>query len=168
MPLHIIDTAGLRRSEDKVEQIGIQRAWDEIRNADQILVVVDSTTTDILDPISDWPDLIQQLTGNVGITIVRNKIDITGEAADHQLVDSEQGVLPLFRIAANTGDGLSALTEHLKQCMGFSSQTDGQFIARRRHLDALESASTHIYSGEQQLREYAAGEILAEELRIAQ
>jgi tRNA modification GTPase len=168
MPLHIIDTAGLRRSEDKVEQIGIQRAWDEIRNADQVLVVVDSTTTDILDPISDWPDLIQQLTGNVGITIVRNKIDITGEAADHQLVDSEQGVLPLFRIAANTGDGLSALTEHLKQCMGFSSQTDGQFIARRRHLDALESASTHIYSGEQQLREYAAGEILAEELRIAQ
>lgn len=168
MPLHIIDTAGLRDSEDKVEQIGIQRAWDEIRGADQILVVVDSTTTKTLDPYSEWPDFMQELPDNVGITVVRNKIDITGEASGPELINSKHGTIPLFRITANNGDGILPLTEHLKKCMGFSSQTDGQFIARRRHLDALESASTHIHSGEQQLLDYAAGEILAEELRIAQ
>lgn len=168
MPLHIIDTAGLRDSVDKVEQIGIQRAWEEIRGADQILIVIDGTTTADIDPFNVWPEFMRQLPENVGITVVRNKIDVTGEDAGLQLVKTEHGDVPIFRIAANTGEGLNPLTEHLKQCMGYASQTDGQFIARRRHLDALEKASIHIHSGQQQLLEFAAGEILAEELRIAQ
>ena len=168
MPLHIIDTAGLRESDDKVEQIGIQRAWDEIRGADQILIMVDSTTTDELDPFIVWPEFMQQLPDNIGVTLVRNKIDMTGEAAEQLTVFTSQGDIPVFKIAANSGHGIEALTEHLKQCMGYSSQSDGQFIARRRHLDALEKASEHVLSGQQQLLDYAAGEILAEELRIAQ
>ena len=168
MPLHIIDTAGLRDSDDKVEQIGIQRAWEEIHGADQILVMVDSTTTQELDPHVVWPEFMQQIPDNIGVTLIRNKIDVTGETAGRITTSTSESDVPVFGIAANSGQGIDALTEHLKQCMGYSSQNDGQFIARRRHLDALDKASTHILSGQQQLLEFAAGEILAEELRIAQ
>ncbi|WP_100657549.1 tRNA uridine-5-carboxymethylaminomethyl(34) synthesis GTPase MnmE [Alteromonas flava] len=168
MPLHIIDTAGLRESDDKVEQIGIQRAWEEINKADRVLMVVDATTTTEINPEILWPEFVAQLPTNVGITLLRNKVDLTGEDTSPALVVTERGEIPVYKIAANTQIGMQELTEHLKQCMGYSSQTDGQFIARRRHLNALNQAAEHIAIGEQQLLQNAAGEILAEELRIAQ
>ncbi|GAB3919052.1 hypothetical protein GCM10029976_004820 [Kribbella albertanoniae] len=79
MPLHIIDTAGLREASDEVERIGIERAWQEIEQADRVLFMVDGTTTDAVDPAEIWPEFIARLPAKLPITVVRNKADITGE-----------------------------------------------------------------------------------------
>jgi len=164
MPLHIIDTAGLRDATDKVEQIGIERAWQEILQADRVLFMVDSTTTPATDPAEIWPDFIARIPAQLGITVIRNKADLTGES-----IGSEQnGKYPLFRLSAKDKTGLDELREHLKSCMGFEANVEGSFIARRRHLDALARASDHLAIGEQQLHDHLAGELLAEELRITQ
>ncbi|GLT20291.1 tRNA modification GTPase MnmE [Vibrio zhanjiangensis] len=164
MPLHIIDTAGLRDASDEVEKIGIERAWDEIEQADRVLFMVDGTTTDATDPKEIWPDFVDRLPSNIGMTVIRNKADQTGEDIGICHVNSPT----LIRLSARTGQGVEALRHHLKQCMGFSGNNEGGFMARRRHLEALEQAAEHLHIGQQQLEGYMAGEILAEELRIAQ
>ncbi|MCH1926554.1 tRNA uridine-5-carboxymethylaminomethyl(34) synthesis GTPase MnmE [Shewanella sp. C32] len=164
MPLHIIDTAGLRDTEDTVERIGIERAWAEIDTADRVLFMVDGTDTNAVDPKEIWPDFVDRLPANLGITVVRNKADLTGEMVDNS---TEQGY-PVFRISAKTGAGVNELKQHLKQLMGFNSSTEGSFIARRRHLDALQTASEHLALGKEQLEVFLAGELLAEELRLTQ
>ncbi|WP_166268634.1 tRNA uridine-5-carboxymethylaminomethyl(34) synthesis GTPase MnmE [Marinobacter caseinilyticus] len=166
MPLHVIDTAGLRESLDEVEQIGIARAWDEIRQADRILLMVDATTTDKTTPLEIWPDFIDQLPKTAPVTIIRNKVDLNGEAVG--ITEPGHGAAPVVRLAAKSADGLEVLREHLKQCMGFASSTEGGFLARRRHLDALERARESLLQGQRQLEGYGAGELLAEDLRAAQ
>ncbi|MBS9999055.1 tRNA uridine-5-carboxymethylaminomethyl(34) synthesis GTPase MnmE [Vibrio alginolyticus] len=164
MPLHIIDTAGLRDASDEVEKIGIERAWDEIAQADRVLFMVDGTTTDATDPKDIWPDFVDRLPDNIGITVIRNKADQTGEDMGICHVNNPT----LIRLSAKTGAGVVALRDHLKECMGFSGNSEGGFMARRRHLDALERAAQHLQIGQEQLEGYMAGEILAEELRITQ
>ncbi|WP_394132298.1 tRNA uridine-5-carboxymethylaminomethyl(34) synthesis GTPase MnmE [Shewanella maritima] len=164
MPLHIIDTAGLRDTTDTVEQIGIERAWDEIATADRVLFMVDGTTTDAIDPHDIWPDFIDRLPKNLGVTVVRNKADLTGEALDHT---TEQGN-EVYRISAKTSLGVDELKQHLKSLMGYQSNLEGGFIARRRHLEALDLASSHLQLGKEQLEVFQAGELLAEELRMCQ
>ncbi|MDN3608633.1 tRNA uridine-5-carboxymethylaminomethyl(34) synthesis GTPase MnmE [Vibrio ostreicida] len=164
MPLHIIDTAGLRDASDEVERIGIERAWDEIEQADRVLFMVDGTTTDETDPKQIWPDFIDRLPKNLGITVIRNKADQTNEALGICHVNDPT----LIRLSAKTGQGVESLRTHLKECMGFAGANEGGFMARRRHLEALESAARHLDIGQQQLEGYMAGEILAEELRITQ
>ena len=164
MPLHIIDTAGLREASDEVEQIGIERAWQEIEQADRVLFMVDSTTTNETDPEKLWPEFIERLPKNMPVTVIRNKADLTGEALGY----SEEEGYALIQLSARTGEGVTLLREHLKQAMGFSSSTEGGFLARRRHLQALEKASEHLNNGQYQLITFHAGELLAEELRLAQ
>ncbi|MGO1295924.1 MAG: tRNA uridine-5-carboxymethylaminomethyl(34) synthesis GTPase MnmE [Vibrio sp.] len=164
MPLHIIDTAGLRDSTDEVEKIGIERAWDEINQADRVLFMVDGTTTDATDPKDIWPDFVDRLPEHIGMTVIRNKVDQTEETLG--LTEKDDSML--IRLSAKTGQGVETLRDHLKDCMGFSSYQEGGFMARRRHLDALERASEHLLTGREQLEGYMAGEILAEELRITQ
>ncbi|WEM42301.1 tRNA uridine-5-carboxymethylaminomethyl(34) synthesis GTPase MnmE [Photobacterium sp. DA100] len=164
MPLHIIDTAGLREASDEVERIGIERAWEEIQQADRVLFMVDSTTTDATDPTEIWPEFIERLPEGLGITVIRNKVELTGEDAGICHVNNPT----LIRLSARTGDGVEPLREHLKECMGFAGTTEGGFMARRRHLDALERAASHLETGKEQLEGFMAGEILAEELRLAQ
>ncbi|WP_434340928.1 tRNA uridine-5-carboxymethylaminomethyl(34) synthesis GTPase MnmE [Motilimonas cestriensis] len=164
MPLHIIDTAGLRESPDVVEQIGIERAWQEINNADRVLFMLDGTTTDELDPAKIWPDFVERLPKNIGMTVIRNKADLTGET----LAITEDHGHPVYRISAKTGLGLESLREHLKKIMGYQGNSEGGFMARRRHLEALNIASHHVDNGKEQLEVYMAGELLAEELRLAQ
>ncbi len=166
MPLHIIDTAGLRESPDEVEQIGIARAWDEIAQADRILLMVDATTTEQTEPHEIWPDFIDRLPANAPVTVVRNKVDLSSETVG--LTDTDSGTAPVIRLAAKSSDGLEVLRDHLKQCMGFASTTEGGFLARRRHLDALERARDNLLQGQGQLEGYGAGELLAEDLRAAQ
>jgi tRNA modification GTPase len=166
MPLHIIDTAGLRDSPDEVEQIGIARAWDEIRQADRILLLVDATTTPETDPHLLWPDFIDQLPPDAPLTVIRNKVDLTAEPTG--IEEPTADAAPVVRIAAKSSGGLEVLRDHLKQCMGFASTTEGGFIARRRHLDALERAQVSLWQGQDQLQGYGAGELLAEDLRAAQ
>ena len=164
MPLHIIDTAGLRDATDQVEQIGIERAWQEIAQADRVLFMVDGTTTTDTDPHAIWPDFIDRLPANLGVTVIRNKADLTGEPMTPDLSSHS----PVYRLSAKTGAGIAALREHLKQCIGFDASTEGSFLARRRHLDALDRAAEHLSIGQEQLHSYIAGEILAEELRLTQ
>lgn len=166
MPLHIIDTAGLRDSPDEVEQIGIARAWDEIAQADRILLMVDATTTDQTEPHEIWPDFIDRLPANAPVSVVRNKVDLSSETVG--FTDTDGSSAPVIRLAAKSSDGLEVLRDHLKQCMGFASTTEGGFLARRRHLDALERARENLLQGQGQLEGYGAGELLAEDLRAAQ
>ncbi|WP_299809872.1 tRNA uridine-5-carboxymethylaminomethyl(34) synthesis GTPase MnmE [uncultured Shewanella sp.] len=164
MPLHIIDTAGLRDTADTVEKIGIERAWDEIKTADRVLFMVDGTTTAAVDPHEIWPDFIDRLPNNLGVTVVRNKADLTGE----DLAITQEVGHSIYRISAKTGLGVEDLKQHLKSLMGYQSNLEGGFIARRRHLEALDLASSHLMLGKEQLEVYQAGELLAEELRMCQ
>lgn len=165
MPLHIIDTAGLRDSPDEVEQIGIQRAWQEIQQADRVLLMVDSRSTDQFDPHTIWPEFMAQLDDPNKVTLIRNKIDLSQEPAGlTQLASGSTSV----GISAATGAGMDALKQHLKDVMGFSETGESGFTARRRHLDALTRAQRFIESGKAQLEGFAAGELLAEDLRHCQ
>jgi len=165
MPLHIIDTAGLRESPDEVEQIGIQRAWQEIQQADRVLLLIDSRQSQLTNPREIWPEFVEKLQDPSKITLVRNKIDLSNEVAG--LFESNSGDL-YIGISAATGAGIDDLKDHLKTIMGFSETGEGGFTARRRHLDALERAQSFLDSGKAQLQGYAAGELLAEDLRQAQ
>jgi len=163
MPLHIIDTAGLRDTPDAVERIGVARAWTEIDSADRILLLVDASETDATQPQQIWPDLMDRLVDRENITVVRNKIDKTGESAGFTRAEP-----PVLRLSVQQGEGIEALRNHLKQLMGFTGNHESGFIARRRHLDALAIAQAALDSGLAQLLGPAAGELLAEDLRCAQ
>jgi tRNA modification GTPase len=165
MPLHIIDTAGLRESPDEVEQIGIQRAWQEIQQADRVLLLIDSRQNQLTNPHEIWPEFVDKLQDPSKITLVRNKIDLSNEAAG--MFHSTSNDI-YIGISAATGAGIDDLKNHLKTIMGFSETGEGGFTARRRHLDALKRAQTFLASGKAQLQGYAAGELLAEDLLQAQ
>ncbi|GAA5524628.1 tRNA modification GTPase MnmE [Microbulbifer aestuariivivens] len=165
MPLLFADTAGLRDSPDRVEQIGIQRAWQEIQGADRVLLVVDAEQAHSLNPQSVWPEFTARLPHPDKMTLVLNKIDLTDYSAGLQ---AHTDGVPVIAVSARTGAGLDALREHLKQCMGYSGAAEGTFSARRRHLEALERARLFIEQGAAQLHESGAGELLAEDLRMAQ
>lgn len=167
MPVHIIDTAGLRDSTDKVEQIGIERAWQAIEQADQVLFVVDSTQTSVIDPYDIWPEFMQKLPSGIPVTVVRNKVDLTDETTGQANVETNHGPVEVISLSAQNGQGIDVLRAHLAKTMGLDTTTEGQFIARRRHLDALEVAYEHVITGQQQLQDSLAGELLAEELRLA-
>lgn len=164
MPLHIIDTAGLRDSSDIVEQIGIDRAWDEIKNADRVLLMVDASSTAETVPEKIWPDFIRHLPDLKKVTVIRNKIDLSHETSG---IDSQQDC-HLIRLSAKQNQGMDLLRHHLKQCMGYDSSCEGGFMARRRHIEALLKAQQFIAQGSVQLNDCGAGELLAEDLREAQ
>ncbi|MFW3614739.1 tRNA uridine-5-carboxymethylaminomethyl(34) synthesis GTPase MnmE [Billgrantia antri] len=164
MPLHVIDTAGLRDTPDAVERIGVARAWSEIEKADRVLLLVDAATTDATDPMAIWPEFVARLPDPERLTLVRNKIDASREAPTADLSTSP----PVIRLSARTGEGMGNLKEHLKAVMGYATTTEGRFSARRRHLEALDRAQQALESGEAQLSGYGAGELLAEDLRDAQ
>lgn len=164
MPLHLIDTAGLRETDDLVEQLGVERAWQEIEKADRILLLVDAQETTSLDPMEIWPEFVKRLPYPERLTLVRNKIDLTNEDTKSELLSNP----PVIRIAAKQLLGVDNLRRHLKSVMGLQNTTEGGFSARRRHLDALQRASEVIHKGKVQLETYGAGELLAEDLRLAQ
>ena len=164
MPLHIIDTAGLRDSDDQVEQIGIERAWKEINQADRVLLMVDASNENSEDPQKLWPEFFAKLPKNIGLTVIKNKADVKAISTGF----SENNSLPTVTLSAKNGDGIPELKEHLKSIMGYQGSTEGGFMARRRHLAALEQAHHHLIIGLDQLESYVAGEILAEELRLCQ
>lgn len=167
MPVHIIDTAGLRDSPDKVEKIGIERAWQAIEQADQVLFVVDVAETATIDPYEIWPEFMQQLPAAIPVTVIRNKADLVDETIAHRSITTKHGDIGVISLSARSGNGVELLRSHLANTMGLDTTTEGQFIARRRHLDALHQANEHVLSGQQQLTDNMAGELLAEELRLA-
>ena len=168
MPLHIIDTAGLRDSPDQVEKIGIERAWDEINDADRILLMIDSTDSEQLNVTTHWPEFFNNIAIKQKLTVVYNKVDQSQFDSNHvDNKNSTKDVETLF-ISAKTGKGITELKQHLKTIMGYEGTTEGGFSARRRHITAIEQAKTALENGHTQLTEFAAGELLAEDLRLAQ
>ena len=163
MPLHIVDTAGLRDSSDEIEREGIKRAWHEMESADHILLVVDFSEAAALqaDPDIIWPELHQHLPQSIPITIIHNKCDLTDSTPEYR----EQEDTSILTLSAKTGAGMDLLREHLKQAMGYEGNTEQQFIARRRHLDSLSRTRSILERGQNQLRDSGAGELLAEDLR---
>jgi tRNA modification GTPase len=160
MPLHVIDTAGLRDSDDPVEREGIRRAWAEIAAADRILMVVD----DRQGLTAEDRALRERLPAGTAVTVLYNKIDLSGRTPT--VGDGAWGTQ--IRLSAKTEAGLDLLREHLKACMGYHGGGEGTFMARRRHLDALERAAVALERATYQLEVIRAGELVAEELREAQ
>jgi tRNA modification GTPase len=159
MPLHLIDTAGLRHSEDTVEQIGIRRAREEIGKADLILWVFDAGAG--LE--QDREDL-EALPDGIPVTLICNKID----KKDAKCSEIHHYGHEMIGLSAKTGEGIETLIAHLKATMGYQGEESGEFIARRRHLDALKKARKHLDSGRRALDQSLSGELLAEDLRQAQ
>jgi len=155
LPLHIIDTAGLRDDAGRVEAEGIRRARAQLATADHALLIVDGA--------SQWQttatSLQAELPDGLSCTVVINKIDLSGDSPGA----SEKNAQQLY-VSAKTGAGMQALVEHLKTTLGFQSPGEGTVIARRRHLDALQRARQHFNEGLKQLSQNRAGELLAEEL----
>lgn len=153
MPMHIIDTAGLRESHDVVEQEGIRRAYREIEQADIVLSVESVTNKKMDTPHFD----------NKHVIHIRNKIDVTGETPSIK-TDQDQTIISL---SAKTGAGIDLLKQYIKSQVGFQGADSGIYLARRRHLDALVRATTHVKASLKQLNESASGELAAEDLRLA-
>ncbi len=161
MPLHVLDTAGLREAQDLVEEEGIRRAQAEMVRADRVLFVIDAAS----DPSgAAFREERPRLPKEVPVTLVFNKCDL---AAGLPVSDTVSGP-PFLTISAATGAGLPGLRAHLKQCMGFAGAEGGTVSARRRHLEALALARHHTEEAARQLTETRAGELVAEELRAAQ
>ncbi len=156
IPIHLIDTAGIRESTDRVEQEGIRRARQQIDRADHILWIYDA----VKDP--DHKSFASAyLPTNVPVTFIKNKIDLL----EHHQQQAQSNELS---ISAKKGIGIDELKQHLKQCMGYRDDQQGAFLARRRHLEALNRARQHLDNGKYNLEDLQAGELLAEELRLAQ
>lgn len=159
MPIHLVDTAGLREAGDLVEKEGIRRAQLEIERADRLLWVYDAAA----DPehTGFGAELIPP---GVPITFVRNKVDLVGERPEIKKTQHGMEVA----LCAKDASGLELLKSHLKQCMGYQGSGGAEFIARRRHLDAIDRALNYLRRGQLELDHHKAGELLAEELRLAQ
>jgi tRNA modification GTPase len=164
MPLHIVDTAGLRESDDLIELEGIRRAWLEIEQADQLLFLVDANETDNPDLTAIWPEYFARFgDAKQPVTVVLNKIDQSGHVPGRLGQQSNS-----FAISAKHKTGVDELVGFLQSSMGFEERTEGLFSARRRHLAALEKALELVIVGQRQLSRSGAGELLAEDLRLAQ
>ncbi len=161
MPMHIIDTAGLRESNDIVEQEGIRRAVGEIEKADLVLFVMDinASSTDL--PAME--NISSRIKFSQPVIYIRNKIDLLNERP----AISKVGGKLIISLSAKSGAGIDLLKEHIKSKVGFTSSDEGVFLARRRHLDALARAQKHVEEGLRQLKESRHGELAAEDLRQA-
>ncbi|MCL4108292.1 UNVERIFIED_CONTAM: hypothetical protein GTU68_065320 [Idotea baltica] len=155
MPLHLVDTAGLRDSDDVVEKIGIERAWQAIERADIALLLLGESHT-----VTNSEEIVNKLPESLPLLVVQNKIDLAKEEAGKR--DDK------IYISAKHNLGIDVLKEELKQRMGYQNNGEDIFIARRRHLRALENTKQLVDNAEVQLVEFNAGELMAEELRLAQ
>jgi tRNA modification GTPase len=173
VPLHVVDTAGLREALDEVEKIGVKRAWTEIESADAVLFLHDLTrqgaaekTKDAIDYIADDDRLASEialkLPKKIPVIDVWNKSDM---ASPEALRECSAGVM----ISAKTGAGLQALRERLLQTVGWQAAPEGIFMARERHVRALHSVQAQLLAAHEQLSSARpALDLLAEDLRQAQ
>ena len=191
VPLHIIDTAGLRDSEDEVERIGIARAWDEIAGADAVLFLHDLERADAIEYIAADADIAsaiaQRLPASIPVIDVWNKLDrapaapaapaaalpadttAAASTATASPAPADAGARPSVRLSARTGEGLDALRRILLDVAGWQSAPEGIYIARARHVEALQAVGAHLQEAADQLGARGpALDLLAEELRLAQ
>ena len=173
VPVHVIDTAGLRESEDEVEKIGIARAWEEIKAADAVLFLHDLTRVKDQDyAAADGQiatELSEQLHEQVPVIDVWNKTDAALDVAPHIPAEPQPGRMAQVQLSARTGDGLEALRRKLLEIAGWQASPEGVYIARARHIAALKEVDAHFMEAAAQLyADSPALDLLAEELRLAQ
>jgi tRNA modification GTPase len=176
VPLHVIDTAGLRDSEDEVERIGIARAWDEIAAADAVLFLHDLSRMGeagyVADDLEIAHTLADRIAPNIPVIDLWNKTDLAAPGAQMQPLAplaGRQGSEASLSLSARTGDGLDAVRQRLLQVAGWQSAAEGLYIARARHVEALQAVGAHLEEAHAQLNVPGpALDILAEELRLAQ
>jgi len=156
LAVELIDTAGLRDDPDRIEEEGIRRAREALKSADAVLWIQDANE-------AQEQEIDEEIPEGAETIIVRNKIDMTGEQAG--LAADGSGTV---RLSAKTGDGIDALHECLRVAAGYRNLGEGAFTSRKRHIDALRRAAKHFMTGKAALEDTKAGELLAEELRLAQ
>ena len=174
MPIHIIDTAGLRTSDNIVEIEGVKRAQDAIETADQILLVFDCTSSEqdvdkVLQPLNlagESTDSIESIIARC--TLIYNKIDLLDNTSGKDTFLYKNKELSKIRLSAKQGTGIGMLRDHLKACAGFRPTEEAAFVARERHLAELKNAEKLIRHGLFQLSKGSHLELAAEDLRLAQ
>ena len=166
VPMHIIDTAGLRETSDLVEAKGIERSWEAIAAADLVIFLQDpgsSKTTTTSEIVELKAQILKALSPKCPVLEVNNKSDLLISPTP------EQGEKQSMFISAKTGQGIEALKQKILELVGWGGSQEGVIVARRRHLDCLDRAATHL----EQSQQFAANgnislELFAEELRLAQ
>lgn len=157
VPMHIIDTAGLRDTDDRVEQMGIQRTWQAVARADLALILVDSQR----DVPCELGEILTRLPADLPLVFVFNKIDLSDDDARQDMFQGH----PAVYLSARTQQGIDLLKARLLHMVGFSIGSEGVYLTRARHLDAINRASQHLVLA---ATGWQALEIFAEELRLAQ
>ncbi|AKC60196.1 tRNA uridine-5-carboxymethylaminomethyl(34) synthesis GTPase MnmE [Blochmannia endosymbiont of Camponotus (Colobopsis) obliquus] len=170
IPFHIIDTAGIRDTNNEIERIGINRAWHEIKNADHILYMIDASKISLNKTQIIWSNFSKHLISqhNQIITIIRNKIDLTEEKT--QIIQKKN--FSVINLSIKYTNGINLLKKHLKNsvhCYNSGSNSyESNFLARRRHLDLLNKALKYLYQAEKHLKHHTTTfELLAEEIQLA-
>jgi tRNA modification GTPase len=163
VPIHMVDTAGLRHSDDDVEKIGIARAWDAIEGADAVLFLHDMTRASAIEYIAEDDAIAraiaQKIASEVEVIHVWNKADVASSAF------VESGI----PISAKTGSGLDGLRRVLLAAAGWQAPAGSVFIARERHLQALRRVELHLDGAFRHLTDAGLSlELVAEELRLSQ
>ncbi len=162
IPLHVIDTAGLRETHDEVEKIGIERSWGEIERADVVLHLLDARAKRTAEDDA----IAARFPSNVPVLRVLNKADLAAE--DARVSAASDGVREV-RLSAKTGDGIALLRDELLKIAGWQAGSEGIYLARERHLIALRAAREHLETAAAHADENAqALDLFAEELRLAQ
>jgi tRNA modification GTPase len=157
VPMHVVDTAGLRESTDPVERLGVARTWEAINRADLALVVVDAGS----GASCEDADVLRQLPSGIKTIVVANKIDLIGVRAQVSRTDQRVEV----HLSALSGEGIDLLRREILRGVGWHPGEEGVFLARQRHLDALDRAALHLARAQASALQL---EIFAEELRLAQ
>ena len=174
MPIHIIDTAGLRTSDNIVEIEGVKRTHGAIETADQILLVFDCTGPEqdvdkVLQPLNlaeKSADSIESILTRC--TLIYNKIDLLDNAPSKDTILYKNKELSKIHLSAKQGTGIGMLRDHLKTCAGFRPTEETAFVARERHLAELKKAEKLIKNSLLQLSKGSHLELVAEDLRLAQ
>ncbi|MFB3077627.1 MAG: tRNA uridine-5-carboxymethylaminomethyl(34) synthesis GTPase MnmE [Lysobacterales bacterium] len=161
IPVHLADTAGIHETTDRIEVEGVRRAREALESADLVLLIEDASTMP-----GGQPDLAEELPPHVRYIRVGNKMDLLDPA------DRNRAFRPAARpdvwISAKTGQGIDNLKTRILEEMGAADRAEGSFSARRRHIEALKRAAFHLEAGNARMEESMSGELLAEELRLAQ
>lgn len=161
IPVHLADTAGIHETTDRIEVEGVRRARQALDSADLVLLIEDASVMP-----GGQPDLAEELPSHVRYIRVGNKIDLLDPA------DRNRAFRPAARpdvwISAKTGQGIDDLKTRILKEMGAADRAEGSFSARRRHIEALKRAALHLEAGNARMEESMSGELLAEELRLAQ
>jgi tRNA modification GTPase len=157
VPLHIIDTAGLRETDDEVEKFGIARTWAALQSAHIALLLVDAA-----NGITEAEkSIIDRLPHEIAKIFVHNKIDLSKEAPNLQKIEKDTHIY----LSAKTGLGIDLLKSELLNLIGYQTNSEGVFMARARHLQALTLVRLHLLQSAAQIN---SAELVAEELRLAQ